>query len=262
VSELVRYGDWINDAWKLFTEQWPGWIALSSIILVSSLLVLVGLFGGIAMIFAMAGGGLGKIPVGAVIAVGAVGMVLAMCLVTLIPPMIGGIYIAAFNQMRTGHLNVGDIWQGFKFYKEMNLYFGVVVGLIMIGAMCCIVPGIYLATCAMFGMPLIVEKKMGYWEAFNKSREMVSRDFWNFLLYSILTNLVSSIGGYICYVFMVVTYPFFFLMTGVAFRDTFGVDGVATGQSRQIVATGFCRTCGAGVVPGQAFCMNCGQKIV
>ncbi|HWC78041.1 MAG TPA: hypothetical protein VG778_11295, partial [Blastocatellia bacterium] len=49
----VRFGDWISEGWRMFTQQWGIWVLLSlGALLVIALPMLAMTFGVIALVFA------------------------------------------------------------------------------------------------------------------------------------------------------------------------------------------------------------------
>lgn len=246
---MVRYSEWITDAWKMFAAQWAKWIAVCVTIFVPGALMgflmmvffvtfMKGFFIGIGgpRVFdnpeftknAGLAGMLFKMNIPYTMPVMAFLFIAVTILSLVFPPIFAGGFIAAFNQMRTGKLNVGDVWKGFNHFWPVTCYVGVIAALLMVGMMFCFIPAIYIGVCGFFGLPLVVEKRLGYWDAFKASREMVHRDFFGFLLFALLTSIISSLGSYLCYLPIVVSYPMMFLMRAVAYRDTFGVEGVAS----------------------------------
>lgn len=279
---MVRYTDWVNESWRMFSSQWGGWVAVSLIVLgfnyIAGGLLLVPLGVGYGYLNAIQAG-VEPTPVFPLAQM--IGSELLGCvMLVFLPPLTAGVYAAAFNQMRTGRLAVLDVFKGMRFFWQTNLYLGVVGVLISLGLMLCFIPGIYLGVCAFFAFPLMVEGRLGFWQAFTVSAGMVKKDFWNFLLYVVLTGIIAGLGSS-CVVLILATYPFYFLMRAVAYRDLFGVEGAVafpptppavkgrpvyqeqefprerSGDQAQR-AFSFCPRCGAAAGPGDSFCMSCG----
>jgi len=66
--------------------------------------------------------------------------------------------------------------------------------LILVGFLVFIIPGIYLAVSYAFASMLIVDKKMGFWEALETSRRVVTKQWLRVLCLGILATLVSLLG--------------------------------------------------------------------
>ena len=77
----------------------------------------------------------------------------------------------------------------------------------------------------MFGLFLIVDRKMEFWPASLESVDMVKRNFWPFLGFSIVSNLIGSVGAVACGIGVVFTLPIQVCILTVAYREIF--DGKA-----------------------------------
>jgi hypothetical protein len=308
---IVRYNEWITTAWNMFVRQWLNWILLCLLLCV---IVMLPVFTGIALAAAVAIAILGGIPAdelrnlysafehqngeaieqffmsqpvgnnmfAVVILVMLLLLVVSLAITLIAPPLYAGAFHAAFNQMRTGRLQIGDIFKGFQVFWQSVLGAGVVASLILIGIMFCVIPGIYIAICSVFMLPLIMERRLGFWQAFTESRAMVHRDFLNFFVYFLLTCIISGLAGMLFAPLGFITYPFYFLMISIAARDAFSINGVAAApgsafppppanqyqppgqpqQYRPMASTNdkvLCGNCRASIPADSAFCPYCGN---
>lgn len=305
---IVRYNEWISEAGRMYGKHWLNWILLCMLL---GVIVILPIAGGIALVAAIAVAMFGAVPadqlknmlsafehndtaaiqhfftnqttVDNVLAltmlVLLLVLVISLAVSLVVPPLYAGAFHAAFKQMRTGDLRIGDIFMGFQVFWQSVLGVGVIGSLVLIGIMFCIIPGIYIAICSVFMLPLIMERRMGYWQAFMESRAMVHRDFWNFAAYFILTSIISSAAGYVFAPLGFITYPFYFLMISVAARDAFGLGGIPLAQGstpppyagsppssdayappRQPTQNAiFCGNCRASIPGDSAFCPYCGS---
>ncbi|HWC77307.1 MAG TPA: hypothetical protein VG778_07590, partial [Blastocatellia bacterium] len=140
----------------------------------------------------------------------------------------GGMFNAAFKQLRGGKLEFRDLFSaGDRFLPLLGATILTQI-IVMIGAMLCIIPGLIAAGLLMFVPPLIVERRLGVIDAIRESYELTKRKMLLFTLFALLLQLIVSAGSYVCYVGILATYPLFFTITAVAFRDCFGVPGAHT----------------------------------
>ncbi len=116
-------------------------------------------------------------------------------------PMIGGLSILYLRKIRGKFANFGDIFLGFgpAFGSLLGAYL-VCMLLIGIGFFLCILPGIYLAVSWVFTIPLVVDKKMGFWEAMELSRKIVTRHWWKMFGFVIVLALLGIAGLLVCIV--------------------------------------------------------------
>src|SRR5215470_89036 len=103
---VVRFGDWIAEGWRMFVEQWKGWV-LSILVVLLAILAptvpfLVLLFG---LMAAAGNSGSGEVSLMVwpltfiyVLVVAVIGMVMA-----------GGLYASALNQLRGGRVSPKDL---------------------------------------------------------------------------------------------------------------------------------------------------------
>lgn len=47
-----------------------------------------------------------------------------------------------------------------------------------------------------------------------------------YTLFALVVGLIASVGGMLCYVGLLATYPLYFLITAVAYKHVFGLDGL------------------------------------
>jgi uncharacterized membrane protein len=73
----------------------------------------------------------------------------------------------------------------------VNLVSGLLTGL---GFVLLIIPGIYLAVSWSMAVPLILFKKMEFWDAMEASRQIVGKKWWSFFGMFLLLILLN-IGG-------------------------------------------------------------------
>ena len=164
----VKFGEWIEKGFNLYKENF-GILVLVSLIAVIVSAITVGVLAG---------------------------------------PMAAGVLLIVFqlHDRKEPKPEVGILLKGFDFFLNSFLFFMVwgvaifVVSLIL-GLVPCIgqVASLFVVFVAhallMFGMFLIVDRNMEFWPASVESFNMVKRNFWPFLGFSIVSNLIGSIGA-------------------------------------------------------------------
>ncbi len=194
----VKFGEWIERGFNLYKENF-GILVLASLIAVIVGSITVGVLAG---------------------------------------PMAAGILLIVFqlHDRKEPQPEVGNLLRGFDFFLNSFLFFVVwgvaifVVSLIL-GLVPCLgqLASLFVVFVAhallMFGMFLIVDKKMEFWPASVASFNMVKRNFWPFLGFSIVSNLIGGIGAVACGIGVVFTLPIQVCILTVAYREIF--DGVA-----------------------------------
>jgi len=111
-------------------------------------------------------------------------------------PISVGIVMLGINRAREQELHIHDIFNYFNDFPQLLLTYFLMVLLIALGFMLLILPGIYLAVAYTFALPLVVDKKLGAWEAMELSRKTITKQWFNFFglgIVAILFILVSAI---------------------------------------------------------------------
>src|SRR5262245_34864148 len=125
----VRFGDWINQGWNMFTAQWKGWVTLSlGLFVVVALPVMILMFFMYAASFAaVAGARGGGADASPFVALTFFGGFLLIIVVTLPISVLltGGMYRAAFKQLRGGTVQFSDLFSARDCY--WNLLFATIL---------------------------------------------------------------------------------------------------------------------------------------
>ncbi|MCD6294687.1 MAG: hypothetical protein J7M20_07135 [Deltaproteobacteria bacterium] len=195
----VKFGEWIEEGFNLYKENF-GILVLVSLIAVIVSAITVG---------ALAG------------------------------PMAAGVLLIVFQlqDRKEPKPEVGTLLKGFDFFLNSFLFFvvwGIAIFLVslVLGLVPCIgqVASLFVIFVAhallMFGMFLIVDRNMEFWPASVESFNMVKRNFWPFLGFSIVSNLIGSIGAVACGIGVVFTLPIQVCILMVAYREIFDGNAV------------------------------------
>ncbi len=150
-------------------------------------------------------------------------------------PMIAGLIIMTLQLLRkeVPKPEAGRVFSGFSFFLDSFL-FTVIWGIaIMIGSL---VLGwfpiigqllslffIYVAQAfLMFGLYLIVDRRMGFWPASQESIQTVKTNFWPFFGLAAIASIVGSIGALAFGIGIVLTFPIQICILAVAYQEVFG----------------------------------------
>jgi hypothetical protein len=134
-------------------------------------------------------------------------------------PLFAGLYAMVIGRVRDGRpAEVGDV---FSCMDRFWSFFGgaVVLFLIFLVTSWTIVVPIVLWTIWLYVWPLMVDRKMGFWDALGESYHMVvDNGFWEHLVLVVIFALLGSIGGWA----FVLTTPFTIAATVAAYALTQG----------------------------------------
>lgn len=145
---------------------------------------------------------------------------IAVCTVLgiiIVPGLIVGFMRFHLKAVRNESPSLSDIFDGFDTLSQSIALFFVHAILVFIGYVCCILPGIYLAVAWSFAWFYFCDKKYGFWECMEISRQVITANWgWAFLLL-IVSVIVGYAGLLACIIGMIVTIPLHGLMVAAAY---------------------------------------------
>ena len=195
----VKFSEWIQQGWELYKANIGVWIVASLLVIVINVATL-GLLGG--------------------------------------PMMAGLVWMAlVLVDRKDPKPQMGDVFKGFDCFLQSFLFY-LVWGIIMlaislvslipcVGTLVVIVVSITLHTALMFGLFLIVDKKMDFWPASMLSLNVVKPNFFPFLGLLVVAMLIGHVGAIACGIGVIVTMPITVCILAVAYRNVFGVQAAA-----------------------------------
>jgi uncharacterized membrane protein len=81
------------------------------------------------------------------------------------------------------------------------------VALLMLGLVVLLIPVVYLTVLWMFGLPLVIDKGLGFWQAMETSRKVVSKHWFSVFGLLVVISLINLVGLFLCCVGMFLTFP-------------------------------------------------------
>jgi len=137
--------------------------------------------------------------------------------------LLGGLYWFYLRLIRGYSPDVGDAFAGFTLaFAQLTLAYIVSAFLTCAGLVFCFLPGIYLAIAWIFTLPLVIDKRMDFWEAMEVSRKVVTREWWSVFVLAIVAAMVGAAGFLACCAGVVATAPIGFGTLVYAYEDIFG----------------------------------------
>ena len=126
-----------------------------------------------------------------------------------LPLVIGGFFIA------------GGLFMAKAQDNDLLVLLGILsAGILMIGW---IVYFFYLGSVMLLIFPIVIDRRLNFWDAFRLSRQAAHTDFWRFLLFYFLCVVISGSGGYLFTVGLLITWPMLFLFTAASYQTLFGI---------------------------------------
>jgi len=105
-------------------------------------------------------------------------------------------YMSVYLQNKGQEPSVAQVWGYFKYYFWRVFGAGFVVGLLTgIGAVLCLVPGIYVGVVFTMVIPIIVMENASFGYAFNKSFTLIRNNWWFVFGVCVVMYLIVSIAA-------------------------------------------------------------------
>jgi len=144
-------------------------------------------------------------------------------------PLTGGLYWFFLKLVRGQKAGFEDAFAGFTL-AFVQLMLGSLVSMVLsgVGFIFCILPGIYLAVAWLFTFPLIIDKQLGFWEAMEVSRKVVTRHWWTIFGLLIVNFFLNLAGALVCCIGALVTMPISYAAVMYAYEDIFGTRPTTT----------------------------------
>ncbi|HEY8462239.1 MAG TPA: zinc-ribbon domain-containing protein [Blastocatellia bacterium] len=213
----VRW-EWISEAWNLFTKQWSVWVQM--------LLVMFG----VVIVAYLPMGLLSLILPDEPMAIFSIlSLLFSLLFVAVVVGgmfcMAGGLYHAAFKQIRGEEISVRDLLAGRQYFLQI-LAAAVLLSIgVSIGSLLCVIPGLIVSGLCFLTFPMIVEGGKGPIDAIKASIEVTKKDWLMFTLFSLALGFVAEAGAIACGIGLLATAPLAFLGQALAYRDLVGISG-------------------------------------
>ncbi len=252
---LIRYDECLGKAWECFKTNW-GLCVVATLILfaISTALQLPMQF---AQRLFTNFAGHGAAPQIGMLAIAGVVFLFFYVLATGVSSILSAGFMLFFIEtLRTKKAELANVFIGFRNSNWVQLLLAMLVWIVAVFVVAAVllVPGIFLTaklhsqvpvlvSSALllipvvyfsigigFVFPLIVDKKLGFWEAIVTSLKTVHRQWFRAFGLMILVALVAFVGVLACCVGLLASAPFAYLVWGQAYRQLFG-DGDLKSQS-------------------------------
>lgn len=130
-----------------------------------------------------------------------------------------GLVRMGLDNVRTGRVEFGRLFSTTDVLPQIiGATLLIMIGYLL-GAMCCVIPGLLFVGVTMFTFPLIVEKKMGALQAISASIEILKSQMWMALAYTLVLMLITNLGSLVCCVGYFVAFPLVILSLVITYRD-------------------------------------------
>jgi uncharacterized membrane protein len=147
-------------------------------------------------------------------------------------PLTAGFFYIIFNRIRGKEFYMGDIAKGFEVFVAAILADILISVFVGIGFTLLIIPGIIVSALYMFAIPLIMEKKMDFWQAMEYSRKLVSQNLFELSIFMLVLYILLIIGALLLLVGFFVALPIVLAAIAYAYVDLIGLEEPEVAKSR------------------------------
>ncbi len=139
--------------------------------------------------------------------------------------MWAGFYSFFLKLVREGRAEIGDAFAFLKGDPTQPILLGIATGAVMsaipltlglfafggflyfVGSLAAMGVAIFLGVCWMFAFPLVIDRRMGFWDAMEASRNTVMRDWGRYFVYMLVFGVLNIAGVIACLIGALITLP-------------------------------------------------------
>ncbi len=163
-------------------------------------------------------------------------------------PLYGGMYLLMLKRIRGQEATLSNLFDGFSkaflplmlgqivigilTFLSAILFVAAIMAIIILHrpmllpfeillAVVGIIPAVYLGTCWVYALPLIIDRGMDFWTAMESSRKAVTRHWGQVFVLLVLSCLISVTGLLLCGVGMLATFPICVASLMFGYEDIF-----------------------------------------
>jgi hypothetical protein len=139
------------------------------------------------------------------------------------PPLIAGFYIVAFRIRDQQEVQLSNFFDGFKTVLTPLIVASLISAILtVIGFVLLVIPGIYLAVAYALVVPFIIGRQLDFWPALETSRQVVTKQWFGFLLLVICMILLNIVGVIALGVGFLISFPWTLCISAAAFDNIVG----------------------------------------
>lgn len=246
----IRFDECLNEAWESFKRNWGICVVATLVFFAISIVVQIPMQFAQSLFEHFTGKGSAAQPL-LMVGAGVVFLFFYLVATGVSSILSAGFMYFFIGALRTGKANIDNLFAGFRASVWVQILLAAVVwfvavvvivaavlapGIILtattksqvpviVSAVLLVIPVIYLCVGIGFVFPLIVDRKIGFWEAIITSFKTVHHQWFQALGLLIFVGLVAMVGFFACCVGLLATVPLAYLIWGQGYRQLFGDSG-------------------------------------
>jgi hypothetical protein len=149
-------------------------------------------------------------------------------------PLGAGFYVVSAKLLQRQTPNFQDFFTGFQFFLPLLLVSVVSGGLIAVGLVLLVLPGIFLMVCYLFASFLVLDRRLDFWPAMELSRQTVQTQWFGFFIFLLLLALINLGGAALLGIGLLVSLPVSACAVAAAYTEIFGLQSDYAGKIPQL----------------------------
>jgi len=135
-------------------------------------------------------------------------------------PMMAGLSYMALKKLKTGKIEFGDLFKGFKWFGPFFVYYLIlaIASSITFG-----LGGLFFGFCCYFVPALMIDRSMGFMDAIKESLKKFQENVGTTIVFVLVVGLIAGAGAIVVYIGMLVTYPLAILAGAYAYQTQWGI---------------------------------------
>ncbi|MBI4324029.1 MAG: DUF4339 domain-containing protein [Chloroflexi bacterium] len=139
-----------------------------------------------------------------------------------------GLCLLLLKLIRGQPARVVDASAGFGSAAGQLVLAGLVTSVLTtLGFLACLLPGLYLSIAWVFTVPVIIDRKIGFWAAMELSRKVVTQHWWLVFCLVVVVGVITFIGLLACCIGLLASMPLALGALLYAYEDIFGASTTA-----------------------------------
>ena len=139
-------------------------------------------------------------------------------------PLMVGVMIMGLKHLTQNEVSVGEIFRHYGRTPAVILTYILQTILVTIGLILLILPGIYLMVAYVYAIPLVIEKRMGIWEALETSRKSITRVWFRMFGFMWLASLIIMLGFALLLIPLIWLMPWMVLANALIYLKLYGIE--------------------------------------
>jgi hypothetical protein len=139
-------------------------------------------------------------------------------------PFYAGLEMIGVKRAANRHISFRYVFSYFNRFFRLAAAWLLMTLLIFLGFLLLVIPGIYLSIAFFLSLQLVIDKKLGPWQALVTSLKGVNHKWFHVFLLFLILGLIMIVSMIPLGIGLIWTWPLFLIAKGIVYRNIFGVE--------------------------------------